>query len=109
MSWFLEAGTWWEDCKVCCECFHVLPYVYFSRFAGTRDKHATICKRCMLENLRTLARLRCENPRPRHGPCDTCGIPCQYELDHCHETHTFRGYVCKSCNRRARRPSFRWR
>jgi hypothetical protein len=38
--------------------------------------------------------------RPIAGtPCPCCGKPMKKpEFDHCHETGTYRGYVCKDCN-----------
>ena len=33
-------------------------------------------------------------------PCDCCGKPVfrNWQLDHCHETAEFRGWLCKQCN-----------
>lgn len=39
------------------------------------------------------------------GKCDCCGIDSKelktdrLNLDHCHETETYRGHLCSSCNR----------
>ena len=36
---------------------------------------------------------------PYGAPCDCCGrIMKEPNFDHCHETNTFRGWLCKNCN-----------
>lgn len=39
-------------------------------------------------------------PRPIPDACECCGKPCvkTLSLDHCHETGTFRGWLCSRCN-----------
>jgi len=50
-----------------------------------------------------------ENPKPKNAVCDCCGNPGRKThgkkssdgivLDHCHDTGTFRGWLCQKCNR----------
>ena len=46
--------------------------------------------------------LRKANPYPFHSPvCDCCGVVAKDEvlnLDHCHDSKAFRGWLCRSCN-----------
>ena len=36
---------------------------------------------------------------PYGAPCDCCGRKMEEpNFDHCHETNTFRGWLCKDCN-----------
>ena len=45
------------------------------------------------------AKLRKENPTPKPGKCPICDTyTTRWVLDHCHDTHTFRGYICDPCN-----------
>lgn len=69
------------------------------------------CRTCSRDQAQTVARLRKENPYPDENYC--CPI-CErhmdeiarhgqqklqvWVLDHCHDTETFRGWVCFNCN-----------
>ena len=69
------------------------------------------CRTCARDQASTVARLRKENPYPDEDYC--CPI-CNrhmneiakhgqqklqvWVLDHCHDTETFRGWVCFNCN-----------
>lgn len=64
---------------------------------GSRRK----CKKCYSANNSLLFQLKKENKYPHENPkCDCCGcIPEEkLQLDHCHETKVFRGWLCRSCN-----------
>jgi hypothetical protein len=37
-------------------------------------------------------------PRPEDDLCECCGEPARLQLDHCHKTGAFRGWVCRACN-----------
>lgn len=37
--------------------------------------------------------------RPEAEHCEICGIKEKMNLDHCHKTHGFRGWLCGGCNR----------
>ena len=38
-------------------------------------------------------------PHPGPGsPCECCGKNARLNLDHCHITNKFRGYLCRECN-----------
>lgn len=72
------------------------------------------CDSCNKKYQSILNRLKKENPYPVNHFCDICGksedeLPANFggvkstrrtpwRLDHCHETNTFRGFLCSNCN-----------
>jgi len=60
------------------------------------------CKPCYRKNQSLTYLLKKENKYPQVPTCDCCGITPQHydklQLDHCHETKAFRGWLCRSCN-----------
>ena len=60
------------------------------------------CKPCISKIQKLITTLKKENKYPKEPTCECCGIePEKYDklqLDHCHTTNTFRGWVCRSCN-----------
>jgi hypothetical protein len=80
---------------------------YRTRFTqdGYRLRTNTNCESCR-KKLRTELRLLKKeitqsNPQPVNGsPCDLCKRPVykNWQLDHCHDTGKFRGWLCKGCN-----------
>ena len=115
-------GSWKNDSySKCFKCNKVLSIEKFVSRGKTADGYKTYkteCKECARKENNIRKKLRLENPFEEYAGCTTkeyiCPI-CQrgYEelfgtqgrnnsvfvMDHCHKTHTFRGYICSLCNR----------
>ena len=95
-------------CSVCKVEQDNLEYQWYkTRFTsnGYRLRVNTNCKDCskrISKELRKLKKkLTASHPQPKYGePCDLCGNPVykNWQLDHCHDTGEFRGWLCKGCN-----------
>jgi len=67
------------------------------------------CKQCKSKACSITYKLKKQFPKPKNAVCECCGSKGSVThgkrkfdgivLDHCHETHTFRGWICQNCNR----------
>ena len=64
------------------------------------------CKLCRNAIYRIVHQLKKENPKElANGRCYACGQEAdELVLDHDHDTNAFRGWACRSCNRRLSAP-----
>ena len=84
-----------------------------SEFSFYKNRHTDNGYRLMVNtNCRSCAQLRSKERSaikkkfkdikpPEFGqPCECCGKPVtrNWQLDHCHDTGDFRGWLCKQCN-----------
>ena len=100
----MKINTLWgeedlDESKVCRLCGEDKPYSEYCPKLDRRDKLDSRCKSCIRKGQSLRAQLR-KNAGPAPDVCQLCGRESEYNLvvDHCHETNTFRGYICKSCN-----------
>lgn len=109
-----------EECYHCSGCNKTLPARKFQRYAlkilralhdpdtkstsvSRGSGNATRCRKCV--NAASKSRLIASQeagPRPTEAlPCECCGVmtePKDIRMDHCHDTHRFRGWLCNTCN-----------
>ena len=104
-----------EDGLVCIKCDIRQPIANFQQMSYTKTGDAEIkrtCKSCQKGHRKVIASLRKENVYPQEASygCPICKRTIDevnkynqkllgtWVLDHCHDTNTFRGYICKHCN-----------
>lgn len=91
---------------VCTICNQLKDNSHFSFYKKRRTKDGfrlrvnQNCRECA--NIRSKERnvLHRQHNKPKPGtPCDCCGKSVdKHEIDHCHVTKVFRGFLCKDCN-----------
>ena len=89
------------DSKVCKKCKETLPldsFRLYRRATGDRESRDSKCKKCTREQNYIADKLRKTAPDYK-GYCECCGKKEDKPvLDHCHDTETFRGWLCPPCN-----------
>ena len=111
----LEQDLYAEECneglKTCYVCRESYPVEYFPFSHGPQLKkwRRRDCKFCLEKNAAIRAALSKEHPYPDDDyTCPIClegkvhsitGVERKWNLDHCHDTSTFRGFLCSSCNK----------
>ena len=86
-------------CYQCKETRNILQYSTVNKDNFGRAFTKKICNPCVRENQKIIRRLRnlYEPMKPDH--CMLCENPSDVlEVDHCHITGQFRGWLCKNCN-----------
>ena len=95
-------------CSVCNKEKDNLDYLWYKNRHtqdGYRLRTNTNCSDCRKRLRKELSDIRKKiiksHPQPPYGSsCDLCNKPVykNWQLDHCHETGKFRGWLCKGCN-----------
>jgi len=107
----------WAQTQIrnCSKCGHDLPLTYFGGNTSGNDHfdkdgyrlrrpECITCNRKQArgkEQAKSRARsLGLPTSAPPGTPCGICkSVPKKCVFDHCHETNTFRGWLCDPCNR----------
>ena len=87
--------------KQCVYCHVIKPLADYPKHRGHKDRLDTRCRECIRQQSRIRREISKTAP-PKPEVCDLCGKKPPHNkkivLDHCHKTHTFRGWLCDPCN-----------
>ena len=84
--------------KICNTCKKSLPLSAFGKDKCRGDGIDYRCLKCGREQKRKRRILRFNAP-PQPDTCECCGKKTEkLNLDHCHHTGKFRGWLCRECN-----------
>jgi len=98
-----------QDTKVCIWCNKSKGVSFFAYYGRNADKRDNRCRQCVTHNKRVTDNLKANAP-DKPEVCECCRkVPkpkvnawgkCKsdFVLDHCHDTETFRGWLCDHCN-----------
>lgn len=90
-----------DTTKVCVYCNTEKSTSEYPKHRGHKDRLDTRCRQCISEQNKLRYQLKKTAP-PKPDVCDLCGKKPPHNkkivLDHCHETHQFRGWLCDPCN-----------
>tara|TARA_R110002126_G_C10345399_1_gene491172 strand:+ start:520 stop:933 length:414 start_codon:yes stop_codon:yes gene_type:complete len=85
-----------QECQKCNQTKSLTEFYKNPKMATGRFK---VCKTCYTLREDLKKRLKVGFASLMTDYCECCGITNEkIQLDHCHETHKFRGFICRSCN-----------
>jgi hypothetical protein len=87
--------------KICIYCNKRKNPKSFPKHKLRPDKLDTRCRKCLRTQAKVRTKLHKQAP-PKPDKCECCLLPVilkkKWRLDHDHNDHTFRGWVCENCN-----------
>jgi len=91
-----------EKTRVCIFCDKEKNIDQFHRDHQNRGGYDTRCKPCKKAMDKQVDFLKKQYSEYKTDTCECCGVkesPTNWiTLDHCHETNSFRGWICNRCN-----------
>lgn len=87
-----------------CKCCRVTkPDWHFQWKASTGGLNSRVCQNCRRYNTQILNKLKKKHKPRKNQCCQVCGVSItksgKANLDHCHKTGKFRGWLCGDCNK----------
>lgn len=87
------------ESKVCNLCQETKSFDEFNNHPTNRGGKASSCKSCYSERENLKNRLKIGFSMYKPDACECCQKETvKLDLDHCHDTGMFRGFICRSCN-----------
>jgi hypothetical protein len=86
--------------KSCIKCNEEKDFTEFYKSPTMADGYYNVCKICYSSRENLKSRLKVGFAPLKTDYCECCGLfDVKVDLDHCHDTGMFRGFICRSCNK----------
>lgn len=96
--WSLDLGVVPEG-KECLSCGLVKAMAHFANHGFAGDGKQSVCRWCMKIRYWKARGILGEFPKEPPHACQLCGHrTSKLNMDHCHRTMRFRGFICPGCN-----------
>ncbi len=87
------------DGKECLSCGLVKAMAHFANHGFAADGKQSVCRWCMKIRYWKARGILGEFPKVPPQACQLCGRrSSKLNMDHCHRTMYFRGFICPTCN-----------
>jgi hypothetical protein len=87
------------ETRVCKTCKEAKPHSEFYKHLTGKHELLNHCKPCKRNLTNILKRMQIGYKNFKTAHCECCGVSdAKIQIDHCHSSNKFRGFVCQSCN-----------